>query len=93
MTLRSSRNSIIITGLARNTIDGILRATNILLAGKTVVVAGYGAGSGRGSPTRMRGSGARVIVTEVNPVRALHAYYDGFQLLPMSQAIASGDVL
>jgi len=62
-----------------------------LLAGKTVVVAGYG-WVGRGIAARMRGSGARVIVTEVNPVRALHAYYDGFQLLPMSQAIASGDV-
>ena len=78
-------------GTGQNTIDGILRATNILLAGKTVVVAGYG-WVGRGIATRMRGSGARVIVTEVNPVRALHAYYDGFQLLPMSQALASGDV-
>lgn len=78
-------------GTGQNTIDGILRATNILLAGKTVVVAGYG-WVGQGIAARMRGSGARVIVTEVNPVRALHAYYDGFQLLPMSQAIASGDV-
>ena len=78
-------------GTGQNTIDGILRSTNILLAGKTVVVAGYG-WVGQGIAARIRGSGARVIVTEVNPVRALHAYYDGFQVLPMSQAIARGDV-
>ena len=78
-------------GTGQNTIDGILRSSNILLAGKTVVVAGYG-WVGQGIAERIRGSGAQVIVTEVNPVRALHAYYDGFRVLPMSQAVAIGDV-
>ncbi|HEV8718532.1 MAG TPA: adenosylhomocysteinase [Candidatus Binatia bacterium] len=78
-------------GTGQNTIDGILRATNTLIAGKTVVVAGYG-WAGRGIATQARGCGANVVVTEVNPVRALHAYYDGFRLLPMSQAIALGDI-
>jgi adenosylhomocysteinase len=78
-------------GTGQNTFDGILRATNILIAGKTVVVAGYG-WVGRGIAHRARGHGAQVIVTEVNPVRALHAYYDGFRLMPMSEAVELGDV-
>ena len=78
-------------GTGQNTVDGILRATNILIAGKSVVVAGYG-WAGRGIAARLRGFGADVIVTEVNPVRALHAYYDGFRVMPMSQAIELGDL-
>jgi adenosylhomocysteinase len=78
-------------GTGQNTIDGILRATNLLIAGKTVVVAGYG-WAGRGVAERMRGHGANVVVTEVDPVRALHAYYDGFRVLPMAEAAAVGDV-
>jgi adenosylhomocysteinase len=78
-------------GTGQNTIDGLLRATNILIAGKTVVVAGYG-WAGRGIATRLRGCGAHVIVTEVSPVRALHAYYDGFRLMAMSEALEIGDV-
>ena len=64
-------------GTGQSTIDGILRATNILLAGKTIVVAGYG-WCGKGIAMRARGMGARVIVTEINPVRALEAAMDGF---------------
>lgn len=79
-------------GTGQNTIDGILRATNILIAGKTVVVAGYG-WVGSGIASRMRGHGANVIVAEVNPMRALHAYYDGFKVLPMAEAAPLGDVL
>ncbi|MGH7812332.1 MAG: adenosylhomocysteinase [Candidatus Binatia bacterium] len=78
-------------GTGQNTVDGILRATNILIAGKSVVVAGYG-WAGRGIAARLRGCGAHVIVTEVNPVRALHAYYDGFRVMPMSQAVEIGDL-
>ena len=78
-------------GTGQNTVDGILRATNLLIAGKTVVVAGYG-WAGRGIATRLHSCGANVIVTEVSPVRALHAYYDGFRIMPMSQAVALGDV-
>ncbi len=78
-------------GTGQSTIDGILRATNILLAGKVVVVAGYG-WVGRGIAMRARGMGARVIVTEVNPIRALEALYDGFEVMPMSKAAEIGDV-
>jgi adenosylhomocysteinase len=78
-------------GTGQNTVDGILRATNILIAGKSVVVAGYG-WAGRGIAARLRGCGAHVIVTEINPVRALHAYYDGFRVMPMSQAVEMGDL-
>jgi adenosylhomocysteinase len=78
-------------GTGQNTLDGILRATNILIAGKTIVVAGYG-WAGQGIAAQARGCGANVIVTEVRPVRVLHAYYDGFRILPMSQAVALGDV-
>ncbi|RLF67611.1 MAG: adenosylhomocysteinase [Thermoplasmata archaeon] len=78
-------------GTGQSTIDGILRATNILLAGKTVVVAGYG-WCGRGIAMRARGMGARVIVTEVNPIRALEAVMDGFEVMPMKEAAKIGDV-
>ncbi|MCX7895463.1 MAG: adenosylhomocysteinase [Thermoanaerobaculum sp.] len=78
-------------GTGQSTVDGILRATNVLLAGKVVVVAGYG-WCGRGVATRAQGMGARVVVTEVDPVRALEAAMDGFTVLPMLEAAAQGDV-
>ncbi len=78
-------------GTGQSAIDGILRATNTLLAGKTVVVAGFGA-SGRGVAERARGFGAQVIVTEVDPVRALDASLRGFRVLPMAQAAPLGEV-
>jgi len=78
-------------GTGQSTIDGILRATNILLAGRTVVVAGYGM-CGRGVATRAKGMGAHVIVTEVEPLRALEAVMDGFQVMPMAKAAEVGDV-
>jgi adenosylhomocysteinase len=78
-------------GTGQSVIDGILRATNTLLAGKTVVVAGFGA-SGRGVAERARGSGAQVIVTEIDPVRALDASLQGFRVLPMTQAAPLGEV-
>jgi adenosylhomocysteinase len=78
-------------GTGQSTIDGIVRATNVLLAGKTFVVAGYG-WVGRGVAMRARGMGAHVVVTEVDPMRALEAVMDGFQVLPMATAAASGDV-
>jgi adenosylhomocysteinase len=78
-------------GTGQSTIDGIVRATNILLAGSTFVVAGYG-WVGRGVAQRARGMGAHVIVTEVDPLRALEAAMDGFEVLPMAQAAERGDV-
>jgi adenosylhomocysteinase len=78
-------------GTGQSTIDGILRATNILIAGKTVVVAGYG-WCGKGIATRLKGMGARVIVTEVDPVRALEAAMDGFVVTTMRRAAALGDL-
>ncbi|MBA3337609.1 MAG: adenosylhomocysteinase [Chloroflexia bacterium] len=78
-------------GTGQSTIDGILRATNILLAGKTVVVAGYG-WCGKGIATRMRGMGSRIIVTEIDPVRALEAAMDGFSVMTMAEAAAYGDL-
>ncbi len=78
-------------GTGQNTIDGILRATNILIAGKTAVVAGFG-WVGSGIARKLRGHGANVIVTEVNPTRALHAYYEGFRVMAMAEAIALGDL-
>jgi adenosylhomocysteinase len=71
--------------------DGIIRATNILLAGRVVVVAGYGWCS-RGIASRARGLGANVIVTEVNPMKALEAVMDGFRVLPMEDAALVGDI-
>jgi adenosylhomocysteinase len=78
-------------GTGQSTIDGILRATNVLLAGKNFVVCGYGWG-GRGLATRARGMGAHVIVTEVDPVRALEAAMDGFQVMSISEASRVGDI-
>ncbi len=78
-------------GTGQSTIDGILRATNILLAGLTVVVAGYG-WCGRGLAMRIKGMGANVIVTEVDPVKALEAVMDGFKVLPMNKAASLGDL-
>jgi adenosylhomocysteinase len=78
-------------GTGQSVIDGILRATNTLLAGKTVVVAGFGA-SGRGVAERALGFGAQVIVTEIDPVRALDASLRGFRVLPMAQAAPLGEV-
>jgi adenosylhomocysteinase len=78
-------------GTGQSVIDGVLRATNILLAGRVVVVAGYGA-SGRGIADAARGLGAQVVVTEVDPVRALEAVLAGFRVLPMADAVPSGEV-
>jgi adenosylhomocysteinase len=78
-------------GTGQSTIDGVIRATNILLAGRTVVVAGYGWCS-RGIASRAQGMGANVIVTEVNPLRALEAVMDGFRVMPMIEAAPIGDV-
>ena len=78
-------------GTGQSTIDGILRATNMLIAGKTVVVAGYGS-CGKGVALRATGLGARVIVTEVKPFRALQAAMDGFYVLPMQEAAPLGDL-
>ena len=79
-------------GTGQSTIDGIIRATNILLAGRTFVVAGYG-WCGRGLASRARGMGALVVVTEIDPVKALEATMDGFEVLPMIDAIKKADVL
>ncbi|MCI4461579.1 MAG: adenosylhomocysteinase [Thermogladius sp.] len=79
-------------GTGQSTFDGIMRATNILIAGKNVVVAGYG-WVGKGIALRARGLGARrVIVTEVDPIRALEAVFDGFEVMPMSEAASIGDI-
>ena len=78
-------------GTGQSALDGIIRATNVLLAGKTVVVAGYG-WCGRGVASRADGLGAQVIVTEVDPLRALEAVMDGFRVLPMVDAAAEGDI-
>ena len=78
-------------GTGQSTIDAIMRATNLLLAGSTIVVAGYG-WCGRGIASRARGMGAQVVVTEVDPVRALEAAMDGFRVLSMTEAAAIGNV-
>jgi adenosylhomocysteinase len=78
-------------GTGQSTIDGIVRATNILLAGKNFVVCGYG-WCARGIAMRAQGMGANVIVTEVNPLRALEAAMDGFRVLPMAEASGTGDI-
>ena len=79
-------------GTGQSTMDGILRSTNILVAGKTVVVGGYGWCS-RGIAMRAEGLGANVIVTEINPLRALEAAMDGYRVMPMSEAAKIGDIL
>ena len=78
-------------GTGQSTIDGIIRATNVLLSGKVFVVAGYG-WCGRGLAMRARGMGARVIVTEVDPLPALEAVMDGYQVMPMNEAARIGDI-
>lgn len=78
-------------GTGQSTIDGIIRATNVLLAGKTFVVAGYG-WCGRGLASRARGMGAHVIVTETDPMKALEAVMDGYQVMPMIDAARIGDI-
>jgi len=78
-------------GTGQSTIDGILRATNMLIAGSTVVIAGYG-WCGRGLATRMRGMGAKVIVTEIDHVKGLEATMDGYQVMPMSKAAPTADL-
>jgi adenosylhomocysteinase len=78
-------------GTGQSTLDGILRATNRLMSGSIFVVAGYG-WCGRGLAMRARGMGARVVITEVNPLKALEALMDGYEVLPMEQAARIGDV-
>ena len=78
-------------GTGQSTLDGVLRATNMLLAGSTVVVAGYG-WCGRGIAQRAEGAGAKVIVTEVDPLKALEATMDGYRVLPMAEAAPEGDL-
>ena len=78
-------------GTGQSTIDGVIRATNVLIAGKTVVVAGYGWCS-RGIAMRAKGMGANVIVTEVDPLRALEAVMDGYRVMPMIEAAPQGDI-
>ncbi|MBI5038105.1 MAG: adenosylhomocysteinase [Candidatus Kerfeldbacteria bacterium] len=78
-------------GTGQSTIDGIIRATNVLFAGRTVVIAGYG-WCGRGAAMRAKGMGAHVIVTEIDPVKGIEAVMDGFQVMPMSRAASLGDI-
>ena len=78
-------------GTGQSTIDGIIRATNILLAGRTIVVVGYG-WCGKGVAMRARGLGANVVITEINPIKAIEAVMDGFRVMPMNEASAVGDV-
>jgi adenosylhomocysteinase len=78
-------------GTGQSTLDGVIRATNMLLAGKKVVVAGYGY-CGKGVASRARGMGAQVYVTEINPLRALEAVMDGFRVVPMEDAAREGDL-
>jgi adenosylhomocysteinase len=78
-------------GTGQSTLDGIIRATNVLLAGKTIVVVGYG-WCGKGAALRARGMGANVIVTEIDPVRAIEAVMDGFRVMPMAEAAPLGDL-
>jgi adenosylhomocysteinase len=79
-------------GTGQSTLDGITRATNMLWAGKTVVVAGYG-WCGRGVASRATGMGSKVVVTEINPIRALEAAMDGHQVMPMEQAARIADII
>jgi adenosylhomocysteinase len=78
-------------GTGQSTLDGIIRATNILLAGRTLVVVGYG-WCGKGVALRARGMGANVVVTEVDPIKAVEAVMDGFRVMPISAAAAIGDI-
>ncbi|MBD2682073.1 MULTISPECIES: adenosylhomocysteinase [Nostoc] len=78
-------------GTGQSTLDGIIRATNILLAGKTIVVVGYG-WCGKGTALRARGLGGNVVVTEIDPIKAIEAVMDGFRVLPMAEAAQVGDL-
>jgi len=78
-------------GTGQSTLDGVIRATNILIAGKNVVVVGYG-WCGKGCAMRARGLGANVIVTEIDPVKAIEAVMDGFRVMPMKEAASLGDI-
>ena len=78
-------------GTGQSTLDGIIRATDILIAGKNIVVAGYG-WCGRGFASRARGMGAKVIITEIDPIKALEAAMDGFAVMPMNEAAKIGDL-
>ncbi len=78
-------------GTGQSTLDGIIRATNVLLAGKTIVVSGYG-WCGKGTAQRASGMGANVVVTEVDPVRGIEAAMDGFRVMPMADAAKVGDI-
>ncbi len=78
-------------GTGQSTLDGVIRATNVLLAGKTVVVAGYG-WCGKGTAMRARGLGANIIVTEIDPTKAIEAVMDGFRVMPMAEAASVGDL-
>ncbi|MFH0971301.1 MAG: adenosylhomocysteinase [Candidatus Micrarchaeota archaeon] len=78
-------------GTGQSTIDGIIRATNILLSGKIFVIAGYGH-CGKGVAMRAKGLGAKVVVTEVDPVEALRAHFDGFRVMPMREAMKIGEI-
>jgi adenosylhomocysteinase len=79
-------------GTGQSTFDGFMNATNLLIAGKTLVVAGYG-WCGRGVAMRAKGMGAIVIITEVDPIRAIEARLDGFQVMPMSEAVRQADII
>jgi len=79
-------------GTGQSTLDGLIRATNLLLAGRTFVVCGYG-WCGRGLASRAHGMGAHVVVTEVDPTRALEALMDGFRVMPLAEAVKSADVI
>ncbi len=78
-------------GTGQSTIDGIIRATNVLLAGKTIVISGYG-WCGRGAAMRAKGMGANVVVTEIDPVKSLEAVMDSFSVMPMAEAARIGDI-
>ncbi|HEX8560520.1 MAG TPA: adenosylhomocysteinase [Pyrinomonadaceae bacterium] len=78
-------------GTGQSTLDGVIRATNILLAGRVVVVVGYG-WCGKGVAMRARGMGSNVVVTEINPIKAIEAVMDGFRVMPMAEACSIGDV-
>lgn len=78
-------------GTGQSTWDGIMRTTNLVVAGKTVVIAGYG-WCGKGAAMRAKGLGANVIVTEVDPIKAIEAVFDGFRVMPMIEAVKVGDI-
>ena len=78
-------------GTGQSTWDGIMRTTNLVIAGKTVVIAGYG-WCGKGGAMRARGLGANVVITEVDPIKAIEAVFDGFRVMPMDEAAKIGDI-